>query len=326
VSLELGRFVLRRLAQAVVTVVCIAILNFLLLHLAPGDVVDVLAGEAGAADARYVAELREKFGLDQPIAVQLGRYLSHLVRLDLGHSFRHQMPVFQLILQRLSPTLLLMVASLGVAFVGGLVLGVTASRRARSPADYVISVLALLAYATPLFWLGLMLIVLLTLKLGLLPAGGMYTIGTPQTPLAHALDVLRHLLLPATTLALFYMATYTRLMRASMLEVLGSDFVRTAHAKGLSARRVLYGHALRNAILPMVTVLGIQVGSLLGGAVVVEVVFAWPGLGRLAYEAIFQRDLDLLLGILLLSSCLVIAVNLAVDLLYTRLDPRIVLD
>jgi peptide/nickel transport system permease protein len=326
VRLELGRFVLRRLGQAVVTLVCIATLNFLLVHLAPGDAVDVLAGEAGAADARYVAELREKFGLDQPIAVQLGRYLSRLVRLDLGHSFRHQMPVFQLILQRLSPTLLLMVASLGVAFVGGLVLGVTASRRARSPADYVISVLALLAYATPLFWLGLMLIVLLTLKLGLLPAGGMYTIGATQTPLAHALDILRHLLLPATTLALFYMATYTRLMRASMLEVLGSDFVRTAHAKGLSARRVLYGHALRNAILPMVTVLGVQVGSLLGGAVVVEVVFAWPGLGRLAYEAIFQRDINLLLGILLLSSCLVIAVNLAVDLLYTRLDPRIVLD
>jgi peptide/nickel transport system permease protein len=190
----------------------------------------------------------------------------------------------------------------------------------------VISVLALLAYATPLFWLGLMLIVLATLKLGLLPAGGMSTIGATQSPLVHALDVLRHLILPATTLALFYMATYTRLMRASMLEILSSDYVRTAHAKGLSSARVLYGHALRNAILPMVTVLGVQVGSLMGGAVVVEVVFAWPGLGRLAFEAIFQRDLNLLLGILLLSSSLVIAVNLAVDLLYTRLDPRIALE
>jgi peptide/nickel transport system permease protein len=326
VKLRLGRFLVRRLAQAVVTVVGIATLNFLLVHLAPGDVVDVLAGEAGAADARYVAELREKFGLDQPIAVQLGRYLWSLGRLDLGHSFRHDMPVVRLILQRLSPTLLLMVASLGTAFVGGLVLGVTASRRARSLADNVISVLALLAYATPLFWLGLMLIVLVTLKLGLLPAGGMYTIGATQTPVAHALDVLRHLILPSTTLALFYMATYTRLMRASMLEVLGSDYVRTAHAKGLSAHQVAYRHALRNAILPMVTVLGVQVGSLFGGAVVVEVVFAWPGLGRLAFEAIFQRDINLLLGILLLSSCLVIVVNFAVDLLYTRLDPRIALE
>jgi peptide/nickel transport system permease protein len=326
VRLRLGRVLARRLAQAVVTVVCIATLNFLLVHLAPGDVVDVLAGEAGAADARYLTELREKFGLDRPLAVQLGRYLSSLAQLDLGHSFRHEMPVFRLILQRLAPTLLLMATSLGIAFVGGLVLGVTASRRARSLADNVISVLALLAYATPLFWLGLMLIVLFTLKLGLLPAGGMYTIGATQTPAAHALDVLQHLILPATTLALFYMATYTRLMRASMLEVLGSDFVRTAHAKGISARRVVYRHALRNAILPMVTVLGVQVGSFFGGAVVVEFVFAWPGLGRLAFEAIFQRDINLLLGILLLSSCLVIVVNLAVDLLYTRLDPRIALD
>ena len=321
-----GRFLVRRLAQAVVTVVCIAILNFLLLHLAPGDVVDVLAGEAGAADARYVAELRQKFGLDQPIVAQLGRYLWSLAQLDLGHSFRYEMPVAQLILQRLGPTVLLMAASLGIAFAGGLALGVTASRRARSLADNVISVLALLAYATPLFWLGLMLIVLFTLKLGLLPAGGMYTIGAAETAAAHALDVLRHLILPATTLALFYMATYTRLMRTSMLEVLGSDYVRTAYAKGLSERLVAYRHALRNAILPMVTVLGVQVGSFFGGAVVVEVVFGWPGLGRLAFEAIFQRDLNLLLGILLLSSCLVIVVNLAVDLLYTRLDPRIELD
>ncbi len=322
----LGRFLVRRLSQAVVTVACVAILNFLLLHLAPGDVVDVLAGEAGAADARYVVELRQKFGLDQPLAVQLGRYLWSLARLDLGHSFRHEMPVAQLILQRLAPTLLLMAASLSIALVGGLVLGVTAARRVRSVTDNTISVLALLAYATPLFWLGLMLIVLFTLKLGVLPAGGMYTIGAAPSAAGHALDVLRHLILPATTLALFYMATYTRLMRASMLEVLGSDYVRTAHAKGLSARRVAYAHALRNAILPIVTVLGIQIGSFFGGAVVVEVVFAWPGLGRLAFEAIFQRDLNLLLGILLLSSCLVIVVNLTVDLVYTRLDPRIGLD
>ena len=323
---QLGRFLVRRLSQAVVTVACVAVLNFLLLHLAPGDVVDVLAGEAGAADARYVVELRQKFGLDQPLAVQLGRYLWSLARLDLGHSFRHEMPVFQLILQRLAPTLLLMAASLGIALVGGLVLGVTAARRVRTVTDNTISVLALLAYATPLFWLGLMLIVLFTLKLGVLPAGGMYTIGAVQSAAARALDVVRHLILPATTLALFYMATYTRLMRASMLEVLGSDYVRTAHAKGLTARRVAYAHALRNAILPIVTVLGVQIGSFFGGAVVVEVVFAWPGLGRLAFEAIFQRDLNLLLGILLLSSCLVIVVNLAVDLVYTRLDPRIALD
>lgn len=319
----LPRFLVRRLVQAILIVACIAIVNFLLLHLAPGDVVDVLAGEAGAADAKYLTELREKFGLDRPLHVQLVRYLWQFAKLDMGRSFRHDMPVFTLIVDRLPATLLLMVASLGIAFLGGLVLGVTTSMRVRSLTDNIISVLALLAYATPLFWLGLMLIVLFTLKLKLLPAGGMYTIGASSTAAEHVLDVARHLILPATTLSLFYMATYARLMRASMLEVFGTEYVRTARAKGLTDRRVAYRHVLPNAILPMVTMLGVQVGSLLGGAVVVEVVFAWPGLGRLAFDAIFQRDLNLLLGIMLLSSCLVVVVNILVDLLYTRLDPRI---
>jgi peptide/nickel transport system permease protein len=316
-------FLGRRLLQAAVIVVGIAVLNFLLLHLAPGDVVDVLAGEAGGADPGYLADLRQRFGLDRPLHVQLARYLWTLATFDLGHSFRHNLPVLAVILQRLPATVLLMVASLLIAFLAGIALGVTASRRVRSLADNLISVLAVLVYATPLFWLGLMLIVVFTLKLNLLPGGGMYTVGASHTPLQHALDVLRHLVLPATTLSLFFMATYTRLMRASMLEVYGMDYVRTARAKGIAEWQVAYRHVLRNAMLPMVTMLGVQVGSLLGGAVVVEVVFGWPGLGRLAFEAVFQRDFNLLLGILLLSSCLVIAVNLAVDLLYTWLDPRI---
>jgi peptide/nickel transport system permease protein len=314
---------LRRLAQAAVAVVLIAMVNFLILQLAPGDVVDVLAGEAGAADPGYVAALRERFGLDQPLPIQLGRYLLNLAQLNLGYSFRQNMPVIDLIMQRLPPTLLLMVASLGIAFLGGIVFGATAARKVNSLTDNVISVLTLLAYATPLFWLGLMLLIVFTLKLHLLPSSGMVTIGADQTLLLQSLDVSRHLLLPATTLSLFYMATYTRLMRASMLEVLGMDYVRTARAKGISNRRVMYRHVVRNAMLPMVTMLGVQVGSLLGGAVVVEVVFGWPGLGRLAFESIFQRDFNLLLGILLLSSLLVIVTNLLVDLLYTRLDPRI---
>jgi peptide/nickel transport system permease protein len=320
---RLPKFVLRRLAQAVVIVAGIAVLNFLLLQLAPGDVVDVLAGEAGASDAAYVAELRQKFGLDQPIAVQLGRYLWNVATFDMGHSFRHNVPVLTLILDRLGPTLLLSGTSLFIAFFGGLVLGVTAARRVRSVVDNLVSVLALLAYATPLFLLGLMMIVLFTLKMKILPAGGMSTIAADYTAVGHVLDVLRHLVLPATTLSLFYMATYTRLMRASMLEVFGMDYVRTARAKGVSETRVAYGHVVRNAILPMVTILGVQAGSLLGGTVVVEVIFGWPGLGRLAFEAIFQRDYNLLLGILLLSSWLVVGINVVIDLLYTVLDPRI---
>ena len=317
------RFLAWRLAQAALAVVSIAIINFLILQLAPGDAVDVLAGEAGAADSGYVTELRQRFGLDQPLPVQLGRYLQNIAQLDLGYSFRHNMPVATLIAQRLPATLLLIVASLGIAFLGGIVLGATAARKVNTLADNVISVLALLAYATPLFWLGLMLLILFTLKLDLLPGSGMITIGAQGTAIEQILDVLRHLILPAATLSLFYMATYTRLMRASMLEVFGMDYVRTARAKGISDHRVVYRHVLRNAVLPMITMLGIQIGSLLGGAVVVEVVFGWPGLGRLAFEAIFQRDFNLLLGILLLSSCLVIAVNLLVDIAYSRLDPRI---
>ena len=317
------RFLARRLAQAALAVASIAVINFLILQLAPGDAVDVLAGEAGAADSGYVIELRQRFGLDQPLPVQLGRYLLNIARLDLGHSFRHNMPVADLIAQRLPATLLLIIASLGIAFLGGIVLGATAARKVNTLADNVISVLALLAYATPLFWLGLMLLILFTLTLDLLPGSGMITIGAQGTVIERTFDVLHHLILPAATLSLFYMATYTRLMRASMLEVFGMDYVRTARAKGISDRRVVYRHVLRNAVLPMITMLGIQVGSLLGGAVVVEVVFGWPGLGRLAFEAIFQRDFNLLLGILLLSSCLVIVVNLLVDIAYSRLDPRI---
>ena len=317
------RFLARRLAQAALAVASIAVINFLILQLAPGDAADVLAGEAGAADPGYVAELRQRFGLDQPLPVQLGRYLLNIARLDLGYSFRHNMPVAALIAQRLPATLLLIVASLGIAFLGGIVLGATAARKVNTLTDNVISVLALLAYATPLFWLGLMLLILFTLKLDLLPGSGMITIGAEGTAIERTFDVLHHLILPAATLSLFYMATYTRLMRASMLEVFGMDYVRTARAKGVSERRVVYRHVMRNAVLPMITMLGIQIGSLLGGAVVVEVVFSWPGLGRLAFEAIFQRDFNLLLGILLLSSCLVIVVNLLVDIAYTRLDPRI---
>ena len=317
------RFLARRLAQAALAVASIAVINFLILQLAPGDAADVLAGEAGAADPGYVAELRQRFGLDQPLPVQLGRYLLNIARLDLGYSFRHNMPVAELIAQRLPATGLLIVASLGIAFLGGIVLGATAARKVNTLTDNVISVLALLAYATPLFWLGLMLLILFTLKLDLLPGGGMITIGAKGTVIERMFDVLHHLILPAATLSLFYMATYTRLMRASMLEVFGMDYVRTARAKGISERRVVYRHVMRNAVLPMITMLGIQIGSLLGGAVVVEVVFGWPGLGRLAFEAIFQRDFNLLLGILLLSSCLVICVNLLVDIAYTRLDPRI---
>lgn len=320
------RYLAWRLLQAIPIVAGIAVFNFMLLQLAPGDAADVLVGEAGGATPEYIADLKARFGLDQPVPVQLGKYLWNVARLDLGFSFRHNMPVVDLILSRLPATLLLMGAAIVLAFSLGVLLGVTAARHVNRPLDTVISVCALLAYATPIFWIGLMMILLFSVQLGWLPSSGMRTIGADLTGLTYAIDVARHLVLPATALSLFFMALYTRLMRASMLEVYSLDYVTTARAKGLTERRVAFKHVLRNALLPMVTMLGLQIGSMLGGSVLVETVFGWPGLGRLAFEAVFQRDNNLLLGILLLSSVLVVIVNVVIDLTYARLDPRIEVD
>jgi peptide/nickel transport system permease protein len=321
--LGMGRFLARRLVQAVPAVLLIVGVNFAVLHLTPGDIVDVLAGEAGAATPEYMAMLRERFGLDRPLPAQLASYVWGVLRLDLGFSFRHNTPVARLILERLPATLILMTVSIGLAVAFGVGLGALAARFVNRPVDGVIAILALLSYATPTFWLGLMLIVVFSVKLGWLPTGGMMTVGAALSPWGHLVDIARHLVLPAVSLALFYAALYTRLMRAAMLEVYGQDYVRTAHAKGVSETQVALRHVLRNALLPVVTMVGVQVGSLLGGSVLVESVFGWPGLGRLAFEAVQQRDYNLLLGILFISSLLVIAVNLAVDLLYAALDPRI---
>lgn len=317
------RFLGRRVLQALIVLTLIACTNFLIVNAAPGDMVDVMAGESGAADEQYLAALRAKYGVDQPLPVRLGRYLQSIAAFDLGYSFRYNVPVVDLILSRFPATLLLMFTSLGLALIGGIVLGVAAARRPGSMRDATISVLALLGYSTPLFWFGLMLTVLMSVKLRLLPSSGMSTIGADYSLLGQVTDVARHLIMPSVTLALFYISTYTRLMRASMLEIYGMDFVRTAKAKGLNERKVAYGHVLRNAILPLVSLFGVQLGAVLGGSVVVEVVFGWPGLGTLAFDALFQRDLNLLMGILFMSSTLVVVVNLAVDLLYSWLDPRI---
>ncbi len=316
-------YVAKRLLQGALTIVSIAILNFLLLQALPGDVVDVLAGEADVSNLAYLEDLRTQYGLDQPVYVQLWNYLGNLATADLGYSFRYNEPVLDLVLGRLPATLLLMVSAIILAAIMGIVLGVTAARFANRLPDTLISVLSLLAYATPVFWIGLMLIVAFSIKLSWFPSGGYFSIGADLKGFSHTLDVVRHMFLPTITLALFYMALYTRIIRASMLEVLGLDYVRAARARGMSRRGVSYAHALPNAILPMITMIGIQVGHILGAAVIVETVFSWPGMGRLAVEAVFQRDFNTLLGVLLLSSGLVILTNLIVDLVYARLDPRI---
>ena len=316
-------YVGRRLALAIPTLLTIVLLNFALLQLAPGDAADVLAGEAGSATPEYMAQLRQKFGLDQPVHVQLVVYLRQMLTLDLGYSFRHGAPVSHLILTRLGPTLLLMVSVFVLAVTFGVLLGSIAARNLNRWKDGLISMLAVLAYATPVFWAGLMLIVIFSIRLGWFPTSGYEEVAAFKEGWAHVVDVAHHLVLPAITLTLFYLALYTRLMRASVLDQYTMDYVVTARAKGLSERQIARRHVLRNAALPVLTMAGVQVGALLGGAVVVETVFAWPGLGLLAYESLFARDINLLLGIFFISACLVVVVNLAVDLLYTLLDPRI---
>lgn len=320
---RIAALALRRLAQAIPTLAIILIGLFLLLQLAPGDTVDALMAQMGGGDPASAARMREAYGLDQPVIVQLGRYLWRLVQLDLGFSAIYGKPVTTVIGERLVVTALFMTAALCFAFTAGLVLGVLAARRVNGWPDTLISTLGLVFYAIPSFWLGLMMIVLFSVKLAWLPPGGFGTVGEDIQGIARVLDVARHLVLPVISLALIFLAIYLRLMRASMLEVLSLDFVRTARAKGLAEGKVLRRHVLRNALLPMVTFVGLQTSTMLGGSVVVESVFSLPGLGRLAYESVAQRDLNMLLGIVLVSAVLVVVVNFIVDLLYARLDPRI---
>lgn len=317
------QYIRRRIFLAVPVVLFIVVLNFLLIQLAPGDAADVLAGEAGSATPEYMAQLRQKFGLDQPVYVQLWNYVSNAVTFDLGFSFRHNKPVSELILSRLGPTLLLMVSVLLVSVGVGIALGAIAARNLNKWKDNVISTIVVLTYATPVFWAGLMLIVLFSVKLGWFPTSGMEKIAEFNTGFARVVDIAHHMVLPVITLTLFYLALYTRLMRASVIEQYTMDYVTTARAKGIQEKRIMWRHILKNACLPVVTMAGIQAGALLGGAVVVETVFSWPGLGLLAYESLFARDLNLLLGIFFISACLVVVVNLVVDLLHAYLDPRI---
>jgi peptide/nickel transport system permease protein len=227
------------------------------------------------------------------------------------------------VLARLGPTLILMGATILIAVGVGAFLGLLAATGLNTWRDNVISVLALVSYATPLFWVGLMLIVVFSLNLGWFPTSGMENVAMFYEGWDRVKNIAHHLVLPTITLSLFYLALYTRLMRASMLEQAGQDYVTTARAKGVTENRIMFVHVLRNALLPVVTMAGVQVGALIGGSVIVESVFAWPGLGMLAFEALFARDLNLLLGIFLLSALLVVAVNLVVDLVYSTLDPRI---
>ena len=312
-----------RLLQGLLALLVIATVNFMLVRAAPGDPVDIMAGESGASDPQFVEQLRAHFGLDQSLPVQLFNYLGHVLKLDLGFSYRQQQPVVDLILDRLPATLLLTGTAFVLSLAMGIGLGALASRHAGKWLDSAITVVALVFYATPLYWLAMMAVLLFTVQLDLLPAFGFFTVGADLKGVAKVLDIAKHLILPAGTLGLFYMAVYARMTRAAMLEVAQMDFVKTARAKGVPPGRIQRKHILRNALLPVVTLAGIQAGGMIGGAVLTETVFAWPGIGRLMFDALLQRDYNLLLGCFLFTAAMAVLFNLITDFIYTLVDPRI---
>ncbi|WP_293859238.1 ABC transporter permease [uncultured Alsobacter sp.] len=312
----------RRLLGAIPVLALVIVGTFTLLEFAPGDAVDAYLGATGG-DRGLVDQLRRDWGLDQGPLQRLGLYVAALARLDLGWSVAFSKPVLTVILERLPNTLLLMGAAIALAFGLGSLLGVVAGSRPGSATDRALSIGSLALYAIPGFWLGLVLIIVFAVQLRWLPSGGIETIASGLGGLARAGDIARHLVLPVSALGLLYLALYLRMMRTSMAEVWRQDFARAALARGVPRRRVLWRHVARNALLPLVTMLGLQAATMLGGSVVIESVFAVPGLGRLAHEAVAQRDTPLLLGIILVGALVVILVNLAVDVAYAALDPRV---
>ncbi len=314
---------LRRLITTIPALIIILITLFLLLQLAPGDTVDALLAQIGGAESSVIDEMRHYYELDQSTSSRLLNYLWRLVHLDLGQSAIYNKPVSHMILERLPATLLLMISAMSLAFTCGTILGILSAQKVNRWPDTLISILGLIFYSTPSFWLALMGIVFFSIYLNWLPPSGFGSIEQSLTGFSAILDIAWYLILPIITLALVYLAIYLRIMRASLLEVSTLDFVKTAKAKGLSSRKILVNHVLRNAMLPMITLIGLQAGTMLGGSVVIETIFAIPGLGRLAYDSVVQRDLNTLLGVVFISAILVIFINFIVDMLYAKLDPRI---
>jgi peptide/nickel transport system permease protein len=316
------KYVLGRLVRAVPALLGIITLIFILIHATPGDPVLALVGDFPAPE-EYVRAMRAEFGLDRPLIEQYFTYLTAVARGDLGYSFFHRRSVLQVIGERMGATALLTGTALLVATLAGVGLGALAARRPFSPIDWGISGNALVGFSIPVFWLGQLLILVIAVRLGWLPAQGMVSLRLELAGWDRVRDVASHLVLPASALALRLIAMTTRLTRAALLEVLGRDFIRTALAKGASGRRVLFRHALPNALLPVVTFVGYNLGSILAGSALIETVFGWPGLGRLLYDSVFTRDYPVLLGIFLTVSVSVVVANLLTDLAYGYLDPRI---
>ncbi|MFQ5684760.1 MAG: ABC transporter permease [Candidatus Binatia bacterium] len=325
----------RRLVGAIPVLLGVSFLVFILMHLAPGDPVTLLLGEE--ADEIDIQETRQEWGLDKPIGVQYWEFLRHATQGDLGDSLRYREPVVNLVVERLPATLELALASLFIAILISVPIGVYSAIKHNSIWDHAGMTVALIGVSLPNFWLGIMLIFFLGGQLNLLPVAGRIDYGMQVPPITHLYtvdtllhgnleafwSVLKHMILPAITLGTSLAAIVTRISRSSVLEVIQQDYITTARAKGLSERRVIWKHTLRNAMVTIVTILGLQLGALLSGSVITETVFSWPGIGGLLIQAISTRDYKLAQGVILFFAMMYFVVNLLVDLFYMLVDPRI---
>lgn len=315
--------IVQRISYALILLLAVLVLNFALMYLAPGDIADTIAGDMGGANAEVMAEIRRSYGLDRPVWEQLVSYLWNVVQLDLGYSYFFNTSVVSLLAERVPATLLLVVSAQILAIFVGVLLGVVAAHRPNGLTSHAVTLLALFGFSAPVFWTGIMLLIAFSLLVPLFPVAGMQDVTIDGGAWVKMVDVAHHLVLPTITLASIFLALYSRLCRASMLEVLGSDYIRTARAKGLSDRQVVVKHALKNALNPVVTLAGLQFSAVVSGAVLVETVFSWPGLGTLALQSIIARDTPTILGILFFSSLVVVVANLLTDLALRLIDPRI---
>ena len=319
----MSKAIVERVLFGIVLIVAVVVLDFLLLQAAPGDVVDTILTEAGGGDPELAAAIRAAYGLDRPIYVQLLVYLGRMLTGDLGYSYYYDEPVLSLLLSHLPATLMLTLSAFVLAVLLGTLMGVVAALRPQGLFSHVVTMFSLLGYATPVFWLGMIILLAFALHIPLFPAYGLQSVPAPDGTFARILDVLNHLVLPTFTLAILCLASYSRLARASMLDVLGADYIRTARTKGLPEFVITFKHALKNAALPVVTVAGLQLGAIFSGAVLVETVYSLPGLGPLLYESIVRRDYPVVMGVLFGAAVTTIIANIVTDLVYGALDPRI---
>ena len=333
--MTLYKYFIKRLVLTIPTLIGVSILVFLLIHMIPGDPIDIMMGDRITDEAREA--MREILGLDLPLHVQYWQWFTGAMQGDLGISIRSSQPVFQEILDRLPATVELTLVALFIAVLFGILFGVTAARHRNTIIDQSMIGFSLLGVSIPIFWLGMMLIFFFSVMLGWLPVSGRLSMGTVISSITGLylidsllsgnisgfIDALKHLLLPAFSLATVSLALVVRVTRSSMLDVLSEDYIRTARAKGLRERKVVYVHALKNAMIPVVTVIGLQLAKLMGGAILTETVFSWPGIGRLLINAIGFRDYPVVQGVVLFVAFAFILVNIIVDMLYAYLDPRI---